>query len=257
MARSRQSPCRFSARAAPCSCSCAEVTGTGVAAWRGVRWHTHSREEVTWLTTSVTAATNSRAAIRIETASDRETVNPVAAAVWSPPTAAVGVAETTTRSSRNRLASTRAAGGRCRRPRRHCDACVPDVAVNQKSLRKRTCKLCKRRERPSRASCRELHKSSEKLGQAASRSRHWSAAWLRGMEFAFFYRYRGPLKSIPVLNQRTKTRADMRIYDIEFDIDSFLDEMEEMQRARRQRQQQVHRGADRVGLIEASDSDAD
>jgi len=31
----------------------------------------------------------------------------------------------------------------------------------------------------------------------------------------------------------------MRIYDIEFDIDSFLDEMEEMQRARRQRQQQV------------------
>jgi hypothetical protein len=31
----------------------------------------------------------------------------------------------------------------------------------------------------------------------------------------------------------------MRIYDIEFDIDSFLDEMEEMQRARRQRQQQL------------------
>lgn len=31
----------------------------------------------------------------------------------------------------------------------------------------------------------------------------------------------------------------MRIYDIEFDIDSFLDEMEEMQRARRQRQQQI------------------
>jgi hypothetical protein len=31
----------------------------------------------------------------------------------------------------------------------------------------------------------------------------------------------------------------MRIYDIEFDIDSFLDEMEEMQRARRQRQQQM------------------
>jgi hypothetical protein len=49
----------------------------------------------------------------------------------------------------------------------------------------------------------------------------------------------------------------MRIYDIEFDIDSFLDEMEEMQRARRQRQQQIHRGADRTGVIEASDSDAD
>jgi hypothetical protein len=32
----------------------------------------------------------------------------------------------------------------------------------------------------------------------------------------------------------------MRIYDIEFDIDSFLDEMEEQQRARRQRQQQIH-----------------
>jgi hypothetical protein len=36
----------------------------------------------------------------------------------------------------------------------------------------------------------------------------------------------------------------MRIYDIEFDIDSFLDEMEELQRARRQRQQQIHRSAD-------------
>ena len=50
----------------------------------------------------------------------------------------------------------------------------------------------------------------------------------------------------------------MRIYDIEFDIDSFLDEMEEVQRARRQRQQQIHRGADRTGgSIEASDSDTD
>jgi hypothetical protein len=50
----------------------------------------------------------------------------------------------------------------------------------------------------------------------------------------------------------------MRIYDIEFDIDSFLDEMEEMQRARRQRQQQVHRGSDRAGsLIEASEPDGD
>jgi hypothetical protein len=38
--------------------------------------------------------------------------------------------------------------------------------------------------------------------------------------------------------------AAMRIYDIEFDIDSFLDEMEEMQRARRQRQQQVHQSTD-------------
>lgn len=36
----------------------------------------------------------------------------------------------------------------------------------------------------------------------------------------------------------------MRIYDIEFDIDSFLDEMEEQQRARRQRQQQIHRSTD-------------
>ena len=36
----------------------------------------------------------------------------------------------------------------------------------------------------------------------------------------------------------------MRIYDIEFDIDSFLDEMEEQQRARRQRQQQIHRSND-------------
>ena len=50
----------------------------------------------------------------------------------------------------------------------------------------------------------------------------------------------------------------MRIYDIEFDIDSFLDEMEEVQRARRQRQQQIHRGADRVGgVIEASEREND
>jgi len=50
----------------------------------------------------------------------------------------------------------------------------------------------------------------------------------------------------------------MRIYDIEFDIDSFLDEMEEVQRARRQRQQQINRGADRAGgLIEVSERDAD
>jgi hypothetical protein len=50
----------------------------------------------------------------------------------------------------------------------------------------------------------------------------------------------------------------MRIYDIEFDIDSFLDEMEEMQRARRQRQQQVHRGSDVAGAgIESSEGDAD
>ena len=36
----------------------------------------------------------------------------------------------------------------------------------------------------------------------------------------------------------------MLIYDIEFDIDSFLDEMEEKQRARRQRQQQIHRSTE-------------
>jgi hypothetical protein len=41
-----------------------------------------------------------------------------------------------------------------------------------------------------------------------------------------------------------RTSAAMRIYDIEFDIDSFLDEMEEMQRARRQRQQQIHQSTD-------------
>jgi hypothetical protein len=50
----------------------------------------------------------------------------------------------------------------------------------------------------------------------------------------------------------------MRIYDIEFDIDSFLDEMEELQRARRQRQQQIHRGSDAVGAVmEVSERDAD
>jgi hypothetical protein len=50
----------------------------------------------------------------------------------------------------------------------------------------------------------------------------------------------------------------MRIYDIEFDIDSFLDEMEEMQRARRQRQQQIHRGTDiGTGVMESSERDAD
>jgi hypothetical protein len=51
----------------------------------------------------------------------------------------------------------------------------------------------------------------------------------------------------PEFNQREDEPA-MRIYDIEFDIDSFLDEMEEMQRVRRQqqreRQQQIHRSSD-------------
>jgi hypothetical protein len=66
-------------------------------------------------------------------------------------------------------------------------------------------------------------------------------------------------KSLYSINdERNKTRAAMRIYDIEFDIDSFLDEMEEMQRARRQRQQQVHRGSDvGAGTNEGSDRDAD
>ena len=49
----------------------------------------------------------------------------------------------------------------------------------------------------------------------------------------------------------------MRIYDIEFDIDSFLDEMEEMQRARRQRQQQLHRGSEVGGVNESTDRDSD
>jgi hypothetical protein len=48
--------------------------------------------------------------------------------------------------------------------------------------------------------------------------------------------------------QASEDEPAMRIYDIEFDIDSFLDEMEEMQRARRQqqreRQQQIHRSSD-------------
>jgi hypothetical protein len=50
----------------------------------------------------------------------------------------------------------------------------------------------------------------------------------------------------------------MRIYDIEFDIDSFLDEMEEMQRARRQRQQQIRRSGDGgVGQTDGPDRDSD
>jgi hypothetical protein len=66
-------------------------------------------------------------------------------------------------------------------------------------------------------------------------------------------------KSLYSINDEPyKTRAAMRIYDIEFDIDSFLDEMEEMQRARRQRQQQVHRGSDvGAGTNEGSERDAD
>jgi hypothetical protein len=52
------------------------------------------------------------------------------------------------------------------------------------------------------------------------------------------------------------TRAAMRIYDIEFDIDSFLDEMEEMQRARRQRQQQIHRGSE-LGTGDATEREGD
>jgi hypothetical protein len=50
----------------------------------------------------------------------------------------------------------------------------------------------------------------------------------------------------------------MRIYDIEFDIDSFLDEMEEMQRARRQRQQQMNRGSEAGAVVtEGSEREAD
>ena len=50
----------------------------------------------------------------------------------------------------------------------------------------------------------------------------------------------------------------MRIYDIEFDIDSFLDEMEEMQRARRQRQQQIHRSGDGASAMsDSSERDVD
>jgi hypothetical protein len=49
----------------------------------------------------------------------------------------------------------------------------------------------------------------------------------------------------------------MRIYDIEFDIDSFLDEMEEQQRARRQRQQQIHRSGDMGGSVSEGPGDRD
>jgi hypothetical protein len=49
----------------------------------------------------------------------------------------------------------------------------------------------------------------------------------------------------------------MRIYDIEFDIDSFLDEMEEMQQARRQRQQQIHRSNDLGTINDGGDRDTD
>lgn len=50
----------------------------------------------------------------------------------------------------------------------------------------------------------------------------------------------------------------MRIYDIEFDIDSFLDEMEEMQRARRQRQREIHGGGSDGGpASEGSERDLD
>lgn len=49
----------------------------------------------------------------------------------------------------------------------------------------------------------------------------------------------------------------MRIYDIEFDIDSFLDEMEEMQRARRQRQQQIRSGEVGTGVTDGPDRDTD
>ncbi|HUQ53324.1 MAG TPA: hypothetical protein VM692_13945 [Gammaproteobacteria bacterium] len=49
----------------------------------------------------------------------------------------------------------------------------------------------------------------------------------------------------------------MRIYDIEFDIDSFLDEMEEMQRARRQRQQQIHRSSEMGGSVGEGPRDRD
>ena len=72
-----------------------------------------------------------------------------------------------------------------------------------------------------------------------------------------FYSAIGALTRPVALHNDTRTSAAMRIYDIEFDIDSFLDEMEEMQRARRQRQQQIHRSADVVGGLNEGPRDRD
>lgn len=77
-----------------------------------------------------------------------------------------------------------------------------------------------------------------------------------GTEFAFIPPS-GAMTRPQALHQQMRTSAAMRIYDIEFDIDSFLDEMEEMQRARRQRQQQIHRSADVVGGINEGPRDRD
>ena len=49
----------------------------------------------------------------------------------------------------------------------------------------------------------------------------------------------------------------MLIYDIEFDIDSFLDEMEEKQRAQRQRQQQIHRPAESGARVNEGPAERD
>jgi hypothetical protein len=82
----------------------------------------------------------------------------------------------------------------------------------------------------------------------------WSGEAWHGL---CFYSAIGGLTRPVALHNETRTSAAMRIYDIEFDIDSSLDEMEEMQRARRQRQQQIHRSADVVGGINEGPRDRD
>ena len=150
---------------------------------------THSREELTWLKTSVTAATNNKAAIRIETASNRGTANPVAAA-WSLPRAAGGLAETKTRSSRNRLASTRG-----RRALAAGRACIREPA------RKSPCKVCKRRARSSTVIVSGTTRNVAKNSGAPRRDHttHQPSACVAWSLLSSLLQ--GPLKSIPVLNQ--------------------------------------------------------
>src|SRR5690349_13949773 len=101
----------------------------------------HHREEVTWLTTSVTAATNHRAAIRTETANDSRTGIPVAA-VWIRPRAAIVRAKTRA-PSRNRLA--RLAAGGVSPPAAVIFAMPRARRPHQPRLLVESCKVCKAR----------------------------------------------------------------------------------------------------------------
>ena len=126
------------------------------------------------------------------------------------------------------------------RPPRHLPRRLNDCA-------KRGYKVCNVARSTSPASVSKTTHAAKPSGERASHRRDASA--LSVVARTLLLSFAG---AFPAVNLQPVTRknAAMLIYDIEFDIDSFLDEMEEKQRARRQRQQQIHRSADAGASLE-------